>query len=163
MTNYEPYKRVRLTNICPFPLHFRSVIAEGKDIKIPAGAKNWEMLTMEEVRGQVSNGNVFFVGTNGMGDHARVKIEDEGVRAYMFNIEVEPGVGVPAQELMDEATIRELLAITPQKAFEEALEKAPLTNSDKKALVAYVAQHASGDLQAYKIKAINALLNVEIG
>ena len=70
--------RVPITNLNDWELHFVSTETD-KDIVIPARANKIRKLTVAEIDGQVQSGNIMFVGVDGMGNNACIKIEDEDV------------------------------------------------------------------------------------
>ena len=77
--------RVPITNLNDWELHFVST-ETNKDIVIPAKANKLKTLTVAEIDGQVQSGNKFFVGIDGMGNNACIKIEDEDVFRYVFRL-----------------------------------------------------------------------------
>lgn len=64
---------VLVNNLCSWPLSFRRMAGQG-DIEIPGNARNFPLLSEEEVLAQIQTGNVMFTGTDNMGSHARIQI-----------------------------------------------------------------------------------------
>ena len=76
---------VLVNNLCSWPLGFRRLAGQG-DIAIPGKARNFPLLSEEEVLAQIQTGNVMFTGTDGMGNHARIQIVDEAKRKELFGL-----------------------------------------------------------------------------
>ena len=55
---------VLVNNLCAWPLSFWRKAGQG-DVEIPANAKNWPLLSFEEVQAQIQTGNRMFTGTDG--------------------------------------------------------------------------------------------------
>lgn len=55
-----------------------------EDITIPAGAKGYALLTVDQVEEEILRQNFFFIGTDGLGDHAGLKICDPEMYKYLF-------------------------------------------------------------------------------
>lgn len=112
---------VLVNNLCSWPLSFRRLAGQG-DIEIPGNARNYPLLSFEEVMAQIQTGNVMFTGTDNMGNHARIQIIDEAKRKELFGlseVETDP----PA--LLNEESVKELLAIRQKKWNEEDKGVAP--------------------------------------
>lgn len=78
--------RVRVDNCYAWDIGFRSSVTR-EDITIPAGAKGYALLTVDQVEEEIMRQNVFFVGTDGLGDHAGLQICDPGMYKYLFRTE----------------------------------------------------------------------------
>ena len=78
---------VLVNNLCAWPLSFWRKAGQG-DVEIPANAKNWPLLSFEEVQAQIQTGNRMFTGTDGMGNHARIQIVNDEQRKQLFGLEV---------------------------------------------------------------------------
>lgn len=74
--NQKP-TRVNVTNLAPWPVHFKRLLNAG-DIGIAAGATI--SLERDEVEQQCYNKNEMFVGYDGHGAHARIIIQDKELR-----------------------------------------------------------------------------------
>ena len=77
---------VLVNNLCAWPLSFWRKAGQG-DVEIPANAKNWPLLSFEEVQAQIQTGNRMFTGTDGMGNHARIQIVNDEQRKQLFGLE----------------------------------------------------------------------------
>lgn len=78
--------RVRVDNCYAWDIGFRSSVTR-EDITIPAGAKGYALLTVDQVEEEIMRQNVFFVGTDGLGDHAGLQICDPDMYKYLFRCE----------------------------------------------------------------------------
>ena len=104
---------VLVNNLCSWPLGFRRLAGQG-DIAIPGKARNFPLLSEEEVLAQIQTGNVMFTGTDGMGNHARIQIVDEAKRKELFGL---GDAEVSAPILLNEESVKELLATRSKAKF----------------------------------------------
>ena len=144
---------VLVNNLCSWPLSFRRLAGQG-DIEIPGNARNFPLLSFEEVMAQIQTGNVMFTGTDNMGNHARIQIVDEAKRKELFGLgEVE--VAPPA--LLDEDSVKELLAIRQKGKFNERLTEMVKTDAEKKMLVDLAFKVGAEDAETWKVDALRKL------
>ena len=147
--------KVALNNVCSWPLYFRRANGVG-DIRVPANAKNFSMLDAEEIRMQIQLDNNLFTGTNPSrpGEHARIVIVDTKVRNELFGLSEED-----ANEILvlDDTSVRELLAIKTKKEFGERLQALVTTDAEKKMIIELAKAVGGDDGAAWKMEAINAL------
>ena len=94
-------------------------------------------MTVEELREQINGGNRGFVGTDGHGKHACMRINDLELYRYIFNL---PDAKELPVQLTQEA-ISELLDIDEPKKFKEELKNLVHTDSEKKAFAYFVWKH----------------------
>ncbi len=146
--------RVPITNLNNWELNFISTETE-KDIVIPARANKIRKLTVAEIDGQVQSGNIYFVGVDGMGNNACIKIEDEDVFRYVFRLDDDEPVNV---RILDLDSVKNLLNITDKREYERELESLVVTNSDKKMIVSLVQQAGIENVEGYKKTAIENLI-----
>lgn len=146
--------RVPITNLNNWELNFISTETE-KDIVIPARANKIRKLTVAEIDGQVQSGNVYFVGVDGMGNNACIKIEDEDVFRYVFRLDDDEPVNV---RILDLDSVKNLLNIADKREYERELESLVVTNSDKKMIVSLVQQAGIENVEGYKKTAIENLI-----
>lgn len=146
--------RVPITNLNNWELNFISTETE-KDIVIPARANKIRKLTVAEIDGQVQSGNIYFVGVDGMGNNACIKIEDEDVFRYVFRLDDDEPVNV---RILDLDSVKNLLNIADKKEYERELESLVVTNSDKKMIVSLVQQAGIENVEGYKKTAIENLI-----
>lgn len=144
---------VLVNNLCSWPLSFRRLAGQG-DIEIPGNARNYPLLSFEEVMAQIQTGNVMFTGTDNMGNHARIQIIDEAKRKELFSlseIETDP----PA--LLNEESVKELLAIRQKGKFNERLAEMVKTDAEKKMLVDLAYKVGAEDSEVWKVDALRKL------
>jgi hypothetical protein len=143
--------KVYLDNLCDWPLYFRRLNGIG-DIAIPAKAKNFTGVDVAEAQMQIQSGNHMFIGTDGMGGHARIRIvDDEQRKALLGYDDGGDAIALTADSL------RELFAVKRKDAFQQQLEALVTTNAEKR-MVQRLAKEAGGDDAAsWKMDAINAL------
>ena len=144
---------VLVNNLCSWPLSFRRLAGQG-DIEIPGNARNYPLLSFEEVMAQIQTGNVMFTGTDNMGNHARIQIIDEAKRKELFGlseIETDP----PA--LLNEESVKELLAIRQKGKFNERLAEMVKTDAEKKMLVDLAYKVGAEDSEVWKVDALRKL------
>lgn len=146
--------RVPITNLNNWELNFISTETE-KDIVIPARANKIRKLTVAEIDGQVQSGNIYFVGVDGMGNNACIKIEDEDVFRYVFRLDDDEPVNV---RILDLDSVKNLLNISDKREYERELESLVVTNSDKKMIVSLVQQAGIENVEGYKKTAIENLI-----
>ncbi len=146
--------RVPITNLNNWELNFISTETE-KDIVIPARANKIRKLTVAEIDGQVQSGNIYFVGVDGMGNNACIKIEDEDVFRYVFRLDDDEPVNV---RILDLDSVKNLLNIADKREYERELESLVVTNSDKKMIVSLVQQAGIENVEGYKKTAIENLI-----
>lgn len=145
--------RAVITNTRSWNLHFKSTETD-KDIVIPAEAEHWSKLTVAEIEGQIQTGNFFFVGADGDGNNAYIKIEDDDVRNFVFHFnEYENGERI----ILDLESVKNLLAISNRDEFESKLEKLVVTDGDKRMIIPMAIKAGIDDVQSYKVSAIEKI------
>lgn len=146
--------RVPITNLNDWELHFVSTETD-KDIVIPARANKIRNLTVAEIDGQVQSGNIMFVGVDGMGNNACIKIEDEDVFRYVFRLGDDEPVNV---KVLDLDSVKKLIKITDRSEFEKELKSLVVTNSDKKMISKLAIKANIEEVEGYKKTAIENLI-----
>lgn len=144
---------VLVNNLCSWPLSFRRLAGQG-DIEIPGNARNFPLLSFEEVMAQIQTGNVMFTGTDSMGNHARIQIVDETKRKELFGFG-EAEIAPPA--LLDEESVKELLAIRQKGKFNERLTEMVKTDAEKKMLVDLAFKVGAEEAETWKVDALRKL------
>lgn len=155
MDKIDLTKRVALRSVVSFPLFIGSALRGGGTYKVPPLATHWMSMTVEEVQLQVLRGNTMFTGVDGMGKNARIVIEDDEVRAFVFNLP--DGEELPKQEVFDMEAAKALFAVTPKDAFLTEFEKRIVTSADRKMAVEYARKLGADNLRKYQVDAIEAL------
>lgn len=144
---------VLVNNLCSWPLSFWRKAGQG-DVEIPANAKNWPLLSFEEVQAQIQTGNRMFTGTDGMGNHARIQIVDDEQRKQLFGLE---SVETEEPTLLNLDAVKALLAIRTKAKFHEQLQAMVTTDAEKKMLVELAKQAGSDEAEAWKVDALREL------
>lgn len=156
MREYQPNERVAIDNLTGSMLTFRAIESQ-YDVLIDPHERGNKRLTVSEVQSQISAGNKFFVGTDGKGSHAYLKIVDDGVRAYLFGASSDEDSKGEKQNVLDMEHVRALLAIKGRDAFMKALNDAVQTQAEKLVLMDLCDEVGVGDLPSYKVNAIEAI------
>ena len=144
---------VLVNNLCSWPLSFWRKAGQG-DIEIPANAKNYPLLSFEEVLAQIQTGNKMFTGTDGMGNHARIQIVNDEQRKQLFGLE---SVETEDPTLLNLEAVKALLAIRTKAKFNEQLQAMVKTDAEKKRLVELAKQAGSDEAEAWKVDALREL------
>lgn len=139
--------------MCSWPLSFWRKAGQG-DIEIPANAKNYPLLSFEEVLAQIQTGNKMFTGTDGMGNHARIQIVNDEQRKQLFGLE---SVETEDPTLLNLEAVKALLAIRTKAKFNEQLQAMVKTDAEKKMLVELAKQAGSDEAEAWKVDALREL------
>ncbi len=144
---------VLVNNLCSWPLSFKRLAGQG-DIYIQGNARNFPLLTEEEVTAQIQSGNPMFTGTDGMGNHARIQIVDETKRKELFNLE---NVEVPAPTMLDEKSVKALLAVKTKTEFTKKLAEMVKTDAEKRMLVELAFKAGGENAENWKVEALRKL------
>lgn len=147
MAEYRPDDRVAIDSLVSWDLYFNRIDGRG-DYKIPAGCRNYNLLTYGEILMQIQANNIMFVGDDGRGSHARIRIVDDEVRNTLF--------GVPQDEVtlltLDE--VKSLLSIKTKKTFIEKLNKLVTTSAEMKMIARLAVEAGIANCEAWKVEAI---------
>lgn len=146
-------KNVVLNNLCAWDLYFNRANGLGS-VKIPASAKGFAMLDFDEIKTQIQLGNKFFVGTDGMGDHARLEIVDAKIRAELFGL---PDDAKNDPTLLNEESVKELLDIKSKSKFNDRLNQLVKTTAEKKMLVQMAFAAGAEEREAWKVDALRKM------
>ena len=125
-------EKISVRNLCEWTVSFKRQDVVG-DVLI--NANTTMRLPRGEVISQVQSGNNLFSGTDGVGSHARIYIEDKATRV---ELDFEDEEGKKPQLIVDDNKIKELFAIKTKNAFEKAVKEAVVTNAEKAKLVSAV-------------------------
>ena len=148
----KPTERVSIDNLCSWDIYFKSEETD-KDICVKGGVKGNVKLTASEILAQVQADNIAFVGVDGMGSHASIRITDPVVRAYVFGKDIDP------VQLTEEA-VRHLLNIEDRKQFRTELEKLVVTNAEKKQIVLTCEHIGIDNVESFKMNLIESISGV---
>lgn len=122
--------RVKVNNVYGWDISFYSDVAR-RDITIPAFATGYSLLTLDQTEEELLKQNVFFVGIDGLGDHAGLKICDPEMYAYLFRCE-------DHTRHVSKESIVELLKLSSKAKYTEAMEEAIKTASEARMYLYYM-------------------------
>lgn len=122
--------RVKVNNVYGWDISFYSDVAR-RDITIPAFATGYSLLTLDQTEEELLKQNVFFVGIDGLGDHAGLKICDPEMYAYLFRCE-------DHTRHVSKESIVELLKLSSKSKYTEAMEEAIKTASEARMCLYYM-------------------------
>ena len=98
---------------------------------IPGGAKGYALITLDMAEEEILKQNGFFVGTDGLGDHAGLKICDPDMYKYLFRCE-------DHTRHISKESIVELLKLSSKSKYTEAMEEAIKTASEARMCLYYM-------------------------
>lgn len=122
--------RVRINNCYAWDIAFHSDVAR-RDIMIPGGAKGYALITLDMAEEEILKQNGFFVGTDGLGDHAGLKICDPDMYKYLFRCE-------DHTRHVSKESIVELLKLSSKAKYTEAMEETIKTASEARMCLYYM-------------------------
>lgn len=128
---FQRNDRVRIDNCYAWDIAFHSDVAR-RDIMIPGGAKGYALITLDMAEEEILKQNAFFVGTDGLGDHAGLKICDPDMYAYLFRCE-------DHTHHISKESIVELLKLSSKSKYTEAMEEAIKTASEARMCLYFMA------------------------
>lgn len=123
--------RVRVDNCYAWDIGFRSSVTR-EDITIPAGAKGYALLTVDQVEEEIMRQNVFFVGTDGLGDHAGLQICDPDMYKYLFRTE-------DKTHHIGKDALLEVLKLSGKQKFMDAVAELIATSSEARMCLYFMA------------------------
>lgn len=123
--------RVRVDNCYAWDIGFRSSVTR-EDITIPAGAKGYALLTVDQVEEEIMRQNVFFVGTDGLGDHAGLQICDPDMYKYLFRTE-------DKTHHIGKDALLEVLKLSGKQKFTDAVAELVCTSSEARMCLYFMA------------------------
>lgn len=144
---------VLVNNLCSWPLYFNRAEGHGS-FMIPANAKGFPLLSMDEIKTQIQMNNPLFVGTDGMGSHARIQFVNDAERREAF------GLGEEVKQepiILNDVSIKELLAIKTKTKFKEKLNQLVHTEAEKRMLVEIAFANGAENAESWKVDALREL------
>lgn len=127
---FQRNDRVRIDNCYAWDIAFHSDVAR-RDIMIPGGAKGYALITLDMAEEEILKQNGFFVGTDGLGDHAGLKICDPDMYKYLFRCE-------DKTHHISKETLVELLKLSNKAKYTEAMEEHIKTASEARMCLYYM-------------------------
>ena len=123
--NLNMDEKIQIRNLCNWALSFKRIDSIG-DVLIPANS------TMRVARGEVftqaQSGNNLFTGTDGLGSHARIYIDDRDTRV---ELDFESDDGKRTQNVLSDDKIREIFSIKTKTTYEKAGKVSVVTQAEK--------------------------------
>lgn len=145
-------EKILIKNLCEWNIYFKRINGVG-DISLPP--KTTVKIDRGEVISQVQTNNVFFVGSDGKGSHARIFIEDKPTR-----IECGFETEEKEQDVITESKVKEIFTAKNFNTFKKGIENIAKSHAEKVTLVNLVKKL---NLNEYdKIKFIEAHTGMEI-
>lgn len=119
-----------LQNLADNDIYFSLI--QGGDIVIKAGSTR--DLLNRDIVSLCNNSNVFFVGTDGRGSHARIYIKNPNLRVYVgFDSED----GTIKQEVLSDVICQEILDTKNKKQFEKVVNEKIVSYHEKVRIINY--------------------------
>ena len=132
-------QRILCRNLAPWDVSFQRKNTLG-DVVIPPNAKVF--LEREEIMAQAYMNNRLFVGTDGVGGHAQIYIENEELRKEL-GFDTDEG----KQALLDDEKLKKLFEYKTQSAFERAVRESVIVHYEKFRLIEYIKKAKVNDYQ----------------
>lgn len=121
-------EKIQIKNLCNWSISFQRIDTAG-DVLIPANTT--VRIARGEIISQVQSNNVLFVGTDGIGSHARIYILDKDTRV---ELDFEDSDGKRTQNVINDEKIKEIFSIKSKTAFEKAIKDSIVTQAEKAVL-----------------------------
>lgn len=147
-------KRYRVKNISDHQVSWRKLTTIG-DETLVGGAT--VPISGVEIEAQVSSGNKFFVGYDGLGSGAKVYILDEKLRKYF---EFDSADGKTKQKVLTDEKISQILSEKNIEKFEASIKEWVVGLSEASKLVRVIKTSGFNDYK--KIKIIENYTNIRI-
>lgn len=147
---YLDRQRVEIENLMPWDVGFPTRTMNGEGCILNGGSyiylpdkneyqykRGISKMTVEEICAQINAGNIGFVGRDGAGQHACIRINDLELYKTVFDL---PDAKELPIQLTQEA-VGNLFKISNVKKFEEELKKLVVTQSEKKAFAHFASYY----------------------
>lgn len=123
-------QKVTVKSIAGWNVGFPKLTETGDALIAPGGSARF---TRNEIITQVQNGNKLFVGTDGMGSHATLYIEDADTRK-----ELEFDTEEYVQDVFSDAKLKKIFALRSYDSFVEKFEDAIVTRAEMYAAISAI-------------------------
>lgn len=137
-------EKVVVKNTASWDLHFARIESAG-DIEIKR--KGTLRLTNGEIQSQIHAGNVFFIGTDGKGSHARLFIDSQDTRIF---VGFESPDGEEKQFILNIESVKTLINL-PIDKFKNDLDKYVVTQAEKLTVIEIARELKLNDFEKIKI------------
>ena len=122
--------RVKVNNVYGWDISFYSDVAR-RDIMIPGGAKGYALITLDMAEEEILKQNRFFVGLDGLGDHAGLQICDPDMYKYLFRTE-------DKTRHIGRNALLEVLKLSGKQKFTDAVAELIATSSEARMCMYYM-------------------------
>lgn len=130
-TNVNMNDKSKVLNLCDWPISWEKINSTGDEY---LKANTAIYISNAEIEIQVQNGNKFFTGTDGIGSHARVYIQNPELREYLgFDDKTENR----NQFILDEEKCKQILEYKTFSTFKKHVEESIVTNQEKAKIMNY--------------------------
>lgn len=147
-------KKVTVRSIAPWTTGFERITDGTGDVSIPPNGQT--RLSRNEIISQIQRGNVLFCGTDGVGSHATLVIEDEPTRK-----EVDFDTDDSQQLVLTSALISKLFKIAKQADFEKEFKSAIVTRAEKFSVMSEIKKLNINDYRKIRFAEIHTGLKLE--
>ena len=121
---------VKVRNLCSWSIYFKLQNTRGDIEILPSpGSKN---MFVSEIISQVDNGNVFFIGEDDKGSHAKIYIEHDELRKELGFDSLD---GKEMQKILTDEKCESILALKTQKSFEKNVKEFVVANHEKDKII----------------------------
>jgi len=134
----------KVINLCSYPVSWKRITLIG-DEYIKGGASVY--ILNSELETQKDGGNQFIAGTDGLGSHAQVYIENPELREYfLFDNKEEKRT----QLIVDDEKCKHILELKTPSSFKKNLKETIITNHEKLKIMEYARKSKLNDYDKIK-------------
>ncbi len=138
-------EKSKVVNLCDFPISWKRITQIGDEL---LEAKSSTYINNAELEAQKDMGNVFISGTDRIGSHAKVFIENPELREqFGFDNKEEKRV----QFILDDKTCEYIIGLKTETAFVKNIEDKVITESEKTKIIEYARKVKFNDYDKIKI------------
>jgi len=131
-------------NLCNWTIYFGLKNAFTKDAEMMIPANSSRSLLNNEIVSQIQDGDVFFVGTDGKGSHARVYIDSAEMRQF---VGFESEDGKIKQNIISPEKCQKFFDYKNQATFEKNVQEEIITEAEKDYIMAYARKNKINDFE----------------
>jgi hypothetical protein len=143
----------KVVNLCNYPVSWRRITTIG-DEYIKANASTY--IVNSEIEAQRDADNKFITGTDRIGSHAEVYIDNAELREqFLFDSKEEKR----SQFILNDDNCKFILDLKTPSSFKKNLEEKVITNSEKRKIMDYARKNKLNDYD--KIKALEDYCNMK--
>jgi len=135
----------KVKNLCPWNVSWVRINTPGDEF---IKANNVVYINNTEIETQVQNGNSFFAGTDKIGSHARVYIENDELREYLgFDNKEEKRT----QLILNDEKCKQILEYKTFSTFKKHIEDEIVTNQEKAKIINYAIKIKLNDYEKIRL------------